>query len=125
MKSIRIAVAMLALIGIAVSLTHAQEKKDVDKAKIVGKWKVIKAEGVPPGTIVEFSKDGKLKISIEADGMKLELSGTYKVEGDKLQTALKVGDKEEKDEDTIKTLTDDKLSIIDKDGKGAELERAK
>jgi uncharacterized protein (TIGR03066 family) len=115
----------LALIGIAVSLTHAQEKKDVDKAKIVGKWKVIKAEGVPPGTIVEFSKDGKLKISIEADGMKLELSGTYKVEGDKLQTALKVGDKEEKDEDTIKTLTDDKLSIIDKDGKGAELERAK
>lgn len=117
--------AVMALVVFGAGLVRADDKKAVDKDKLVGKWKVIKAEGVPPGTIVEFTKDGKMKISIEMDGMKLDLDGTYKVEGDKLHTAMKLGDKEEKDIDTIKTLTADKLSIIDKEGKAADLEKVK
>jgi uncharacterized protein (TIGR03066 family) len=117
-------VAVVALATLIAGINRADDKK-IDKAKLVGKWKVLKAEGAPPGTIVEFTKDGKLKVTIDMDGNKIELAGTYKVEGEKLHTAMKLGDKEETDIDTIKTLTDAKLHLVDKVGKEAELEKVK
>ena len=104
---------------------RADEKKDIDKAKLVGKWKVTKGENVPAGATIEFTKDGKLSMSFDVNGTIMKVEGTYKVEGDKLHTTIKMGDKEEMDTDTLKSLTDDKLVVEDKAGKVVELEKVK
>jgi uncharacterized protein (TIGR03066 family) len=113
--------AVMVLAGLA----RAEDKKEFDKAKLIGTWKVTKAEGAPEGALVEFTKDGKFIVTFEVNGEKKSVDGTYKLEGDKLHTVMKIGDMEMKDTDTIKSLTDDKLNLIDKDGKPAELEKVK
>jgi len=125
MKSVRSAFGILFVAIVAVGIAAAEEKKEIDKTKLIGKWKVVKAEGVPPGTIIEFMKDGKFVVSIDMDGNKITLDGTYSIEGDKLHTTMKLGEKENKNTDTLKTLTAEKLSLVDKEGKVAELEKVK
>src|SRR4029077_17435782 len=66
--------AIACLIGAG---ARAEEK--IDHAKlIVGKWEVSKAdEGtVPPGSIIEFTKDGKLKLSGKKDAADVAFEGT-------------------------------------------------
>src|SRR4051812_41551523 len=77
------------------------EDKDVGK-QIVGKWTVTKADPgtVPAGTLVEFTKDGKMKVTGKKGDEEVTMQGTYKVEGKKISFALKVGDDEKK-----KTIT--------------------
>ena len=122
----------LARIGLATmvvvfagGLTRADDKKETDKAKLLGTWKLVKAENAPIGALVEFTKDGKMIITFDMDGQKKSIEGTYKLEGDKLHTAMKIGDIEMMDTDTIKSLTAEKLTLVDKEGKTAELERVK
>jgi len=94
--------AIVCLLGAA---ALADEKKD--NAKLIqGKWEVVAAhEGGPPkGGIVEFTKDGKLKVTGEQNGMKMEFDGTYKVNGNKMVLTFKFGDTE-----TPVNLTIDKL----------------
>jgi uncharacterized protein (TIGR03066 family) len=104
------------------------DKKRLSKAeKIIGKWEPAKADPKAPGFTLEFTKDGKLKVSIALPGADkpLMIEGTYKVEGDKLTTTGKGPDgKEKTDTGTIKELTDSKL-VIDKDGKTDEFKRKK
>ena len=126
MKGILAAFAIVVALG----TTTAEDKKDdkkIDAAKLVGKWEVTKAAegGAPKGTIVELTKDGKLIVMAEISGEKKEYKGTYKVDGDKLKTEIEIEGTTQKDEDTIKTLTDDKLVIVDKDGKENELTKKK
>lgn len=105
------------------------DDKKVDPAKLVGKWELTKSESgnAPKGAIVEFKKDNKLAITIDFNGKSLTLDGTYKVDGDKLTVTIKPpdGGKEDSDTDTIKSLTDDKLVLIDKDKKETELTKKK
>jgi uncharacterized protein (TIGR03066 family) len=129
MKNLMAAFAVVVCLGAAT----AQDKKDeakkeaakIDAAKLVGNWEITKSPGdVPKGSIVSFDKDGKLKVSIDFNGKKIDIEGTYKVDGDKLVVTIKGPDgKDETDTDTIKSLDDKKLVIIDKDGKEAELEK--
>ena len=126
MKGILAAFAIVVALG----TTTAEDKKDdkkIDAAKLVGKWEVTKAAegGAPKGTIVELTKDGKLIVTAEIAGEKKEFKGTYKVDGDKLKTEIDIEGTTQKDEDTIKTLTDDKLVIVDKDGKENEMTKKK
>ena len=102
---------------------RAEEKADNAKL-IVGKWEVAKAEEgtLPNGTIDEFSKDGKLKLS-GSDEFKID--GTYKVDGDKFTITMKIGDQEQSHTITIKKLTKTELHTTDKDGKVVELKRKK
>jgi uncharacterized protein (TIGR03066 family) len=91
--------------------------------KIVGKWELTKSEEIPPGVIAEFTKDGKLSVTLtvkgpDGKGMSFKLEGTYKVEGNTLTVAMKGPDgKEKTDKDTIKELTDKKLVLEDDKGK--------
>jgi uncharacterized protein (TIGR03066 family) len=94
--------AIVCLLGAA---ARADDKKD--NAKLIqGKWEVVAAhEGGPPkGGIVEFTKDGKIKVTGEQNGMKMEFDGTYKVNGNKMVLTFKFGDNE-----TPVNLTIDKL----------------
>lgn len=123
----RCILSAITAVVVIVGSTHAQEKK-FDSAKLVGKWELTKSESgnAPKGAIVEFTKDNKLTISgTEKDGTKFEIKGTYKVEGDKLVTTLKAEGKEATDTDTITSLTDEKLVLLDNDKKVTELTKKK
>ena len=101
----------------------------IDPAKLVGKWEITKTEDetAPKGAVVEFTKDKKVTLTIDAGGKKVELGGTYKVDADKLTVTFKAPDsgKESSDTDTIKSLTDDKLVLVDNKGKATEFARKK
>jgi uncharacterized protein (TIGR03066 family) len=126
MKTLLSTAVALLLSGVAVQTTTAADAK-VDAKKIVGVWEGAKGGEFPPGATIEFTKDGKVKVSLEANGKKVTVEGTYKVAGDKLTVTMKgPGGKEKTDTDTIKTLTDDKLVIHDaKEKKNVELKKKK
>jgi uncharacterized protein (TIGR03066 family) len=133
MKGIVAAAAALVVFVGGIRADEKDKEKDKDKkvdaAKLVGKWELTKseAENAPKGAIVEFTKDNKLTITVDVGDKKVELTGSYKVDGDKLTVKIKPpdGGKEEEDTDTIKSLTDEKVVLVDKNGKTTELTKKK
>jgi len=104
----------------------ARSEEKVDYAKmLIGKWEVTKAdEGtLPTGSIVEFTKDGTLKLTVKMGDSDMTLEGKYKVEGDKFTITMKVGDDEHKNTITITKITDKMCSTKDKDGKTVECKK--
>ncbi len=64
--------------------TQAELSND---AKIVGTWEIVQSteKNAPPsGSMVELTKDGKVKVFIKADKQAIAIEGTYTVDGDKL-----------------------------------------
>lgn len=104
----------------------AEDKKDNAKL-IVGVWEVTKADAdtVPKGTLVEFTKAGKLKIKLKIDEKEMVLDGTYKVDGDKFIMTISVEGNEMKQTITIKKLTDKEFATTNEEGKSVELKRMK
>ncbi|HTU18619.1 MAG TPA: lipocalin family protein [Gemmataceae bacterium] len=107
-----------------------------NKDKIVGTWELTKGGGeMPPGAIIELTKDGKMKISVkDPKGQTQTMDGTYTVDGDKLITGpldkdgkpIKGKDgKEMKDTMTILKLTDTELVTKDEKGKTDEFKKKK
>lgn len=104
----------------------AEDKKDakINGSKIVGTWIVVKDAELPPGTPVEFTKDGKLILKFTANGKEIKLEAMYKVDGDKLTLTMKNPDgKDEVEVDVINVLTEDKLMLTDPKKKETELKR--
>jgi uncharacterized protein (TIGR03066 family) len=119
---------MLCLSVVALAAVGAEGKKPASNAeKIVGKWKVVKSDAIPLGNVVEFTKDGKMRVTGKrAGGQPLSTEGTYKVQGNKLILTLKgAGGKELSDTATIKVLTDTKLILADAKGEADEFKRVK
>ena len=123
-----LAVGLLAA-GAVSGPVAAQEKKDgTNKEKIVGNWELVKTEEpIPAGikVVVNFGKDGKMKVTATFMGETRTQEGTYKVEGDKLQTTQKQGDMEKKETDTIKALDDKQLVTVNAKGQKTEFKRTK
>lgn len=114
------------LCGLAGAQDKKDEKKDDNATKLVGKWEIVKAGGgAPVGTIIEFTKDGKMMAAIKIEGMDIKIDGTYKLEKDKLSLKMKFGGDEISEDLTIKKLTDEVLELEDKDKKVDELKRKK
>jgi uncharacterized protein (TIGR03066 family) len=106
--------------------TQAEEKSNYAKL-IVGKWEAAKTdEGtLPKGSIVEFTKDGKLKVTGKMGDQEMTIEGTYKLDGDKFIITMKIGDMEHSQTITIKKLTETEMNTTDKDGKVVDLKRKK
>ena len=118
-------VALVAVLFGLAGLAGADDKDDNAK-KIVGKWEVTKSgSDVPVGSIVTFSKDGKINVAVKLDGKDESIDGTYKVEKDKLTVKLKVADQTIEEALTLHKLTDKELEIKDKDGKVDVLKKVK
>src|SRR4051794_17207171 len=86
-----------------------------NKDKIVGVWDFVKSSdqgSLPPGSTFEFTKDGKMKITIQVGDKRNTMEGSYEVEGDSLKSKPPGGEKEETSK--IKTLTDKELVLEDK-----------
>jgi uncharacterized protein (TIGR03066 family) len=117
------------VLGLLVAATAgAQEKKDekIDPDKLIGKWEVTKGtQGLAPGAVVEFAKEGKLRMTFKIDDVEQTLEGTYKLDKDKLKTEVKVGDEKHEDTDTVKKLTDEELELENADGKTLFLKKKK
>jgi len=97
--------------------------------KIVGKWEVSKtgdAQGAPVGAVVDFQKDGKLGMTMKILDKEMTMNGTYKVDGDKLTITMKGLDgKEQSETNTIKSLDDTTMVLIEKDKKETEFKKKK
>lgn len=119
MNALRIVAAAILVAGLVGSLWAAGDKAD-NKTLIVGVWeltKVSKGGKTPLGTKMEYSKDGKMKMTGKADGKEFMFEGTYVVEGNKLTGTMKTSDREEKGILTIKKLTDKELVLEDDVGR--------
>jgi uncharacterized protein (TIGR03066 family) len=104
---------------------QAQDKTKNDQ-KIIGTWAVTKSEEAAPGTTLEFTKEGKLKLTLTVGGKPIFLEGSYKVEGDSIKVSLKgPGGKEKTETVKIKELTDKKLVTVDDRGKIDEFAKKK
>jgi uncharacterized protein (TIGR03066 family) len=91
---------------------------------LIGKWEVTKGDlEVTEGTVMEFNKDGKMKITGTTNGQEQSVNAIYKVDGNKLRFTLKNGDEEEKKEPlTIKKLSQKFMVLKSKGENGFEFE---
>jgi uncharacterized protein (TIGR03066 family) len=114
--------AAVAVVGLWAAGARAEDKPDYAKM-MVGKWTVSKADAdtVPPGTVIEFTADGKMKVAGKKDDKEMSFEGTYKVEGDKFTFTMKVGDMERMETITIVNITKTEMHTKNKDGKVVEL----
>ena len=106
--------------------TSARAVEDTDHAKLlIGKWEVTKAEEgtVPEGSIIEFTRDGKVKASIKK-GEDLEMQeGAYKVEKDTLTVTMKKDGEEQSKKITISKISEKEMTCKHEDGKVVELKK--
>src|ERR1700677_1032532 len=88
-KEIVVNLRLSALIGTAVlGLALTAVASTDNTPKLVGVWQVVKSEGVPPGASLEFTKDGKVKLSAKFGEKAFVIDGTYKVKDNKVDVAL-------------------------------------
>ena len=99
-----------------------KDKDAVDAKKLIGKWE---PKDKKDNVTLEFTKDGKLLLSVDAGGKSQKLEGTYKLDGNKLTVVLKFMDQEMKEEVTVSKLTDDEMETTDSKGKKETMKRVK
>jgi uncharacterized protein (TIGR03066 family) len=125
MKSLATAVACAVVLALAGPSLAAEKKEDAktNKDKLVGVWEVTKSENAPPGATVEFTKDGKMIVTIKDGDKTVKVEGTYTIEKDAITSNLKIEDKEMKETVTITKLTDKELVVKDAKGKVDEFKK--
>jgi len=113
-----------AMVVVLNGCARAADEADVAKF-LIGKWEVTKAdEGtVPEGSIIEFTRDGKVKASIKK-GESLEVTeGTYKVEKDTVTVTMKKDGEEQSKKVTISKINEKEMTCKHDDGKVVELKK--
>jgi uncharacterized protein (TIGR03066 family) len=122
MNAVRM-LAVGAVVCLVATLAGADEKKGDYAKLIVGKWEVTKADAgtVGPGAVVEFTKDGKMKVT----GGDMTIEGEYKLTGETMKISFKAGDQDKSHDLTLKKLDDKTLIVADPEGKSVELARKK
>jgi uncharacterized protein (TIGR03066 family) len=120
MKLLPLASVACLMLGLTAA-SWADTKKDADKKasnkdKIIGTWEAISGE-LPKGTLVEFTKDGKVTITGKIGEKVLTVEAIYEIDGDNLKTSHKEKGKEVKETMKIISLTDKELIAKDDQGK--------
>jgi uncharacterized protein (TIGR03066 family) len=114
MKLLRIALVGVLVFGVTALRAADVKEKEVDKDKLVGVWEATdKSQTIPPGSTLEFTKDGKIKMVIKVKDKTENIGGTYKIEGDSLKVTLKAEKEEHTETIKVKTLTDKELVTVD------------
>ncbi len=121
MRAAVIAVVAVGLLGPSGTGRAADDNKEL----IVGAWEIAysDAKDVPVGTKLEFTKDGKVNITVKADGKDVTVdAGGYKVEKDMVTLTGKDGVKNDKGRICLLNKTslvindevDDKVMVLKK-----------
>jgi uncharacterized protein (TIGR03066 family) len=136
MSALRLLLAAVLVVGLSLT-AHGQDKKDAArkdddkkpdlKKALVGKWEAIKvSEGtLPMGAVVEFTADGKMRVTGKEGGMERKAEGTYTIEGNSFTFNLKVGEREAKQKIIVKKISDTELDTADESGNGVTFKRIK
>jgi uncharacterized protein (TIGR03066 family) len=106
------------------SPTSLQDSK-IDGKLFVGKWEAEKKPDGVDKIVVEFTKDEKVHLTIDAQGQTNKIEGTYKLKGDKLTVKIKVNDQEQEQERTIVKLTENELVTKGDDGEERKYKKVK
>lgn len=116
----RSALSLMLLLAALVSTSAMQEK--VDGKLLLGKWE---PETKPPGAklVIEFASEGKLKVDAEFNGQKVNMDGTYKLDGNQLSITMKQQGKEETTKMTVTKLNDKEMVTKDDKDKTETLKR--
>ncbi len=116
----------LIVIPLSLSISAGADEKPTEKieaAKLVGKWEPL--DGPKEATVVvEFTKEGKTKTTIESKDTTRVREGTYKVDGNKLTLSRIEEGKEESETATVTKLTDTEL-VTEAKGTKATFKRIK
>ena len=111
-----------ALFGLLLVLAPATaEDMKPDEKLLPGKWKLTKtsAGDLPEGLkiVLEIEKGGKFKLTTTNGDEKDVVSGTWKLDGNKLPIEFTEGSRKGmKQTDTVKELTEKKLTLHDENG---------
>jgi uncharacterized protein (TIGR03066 family) len=128
MTMLRLFIAGMIVCALVASTRGADKSKKSDTAKLlVGKWQTTKDhKEAPAGTVIEFTKDGKMRVTLKKGGKEENIAGVYTLEGDRIQYTLKLGETDEKkDPLTIKKITAEQLVLKGKEGDPLEFKRIK
>jgi uncharacterized protein (TIGR03066 family) len=126
LQSVLAGCLVLGLLGCGGSTTKKAEL--TNKEKIVGTWEFVKTAeekgAPPPGTTFEFTKDGKLIMTMKLGEKEVKMDATYTADGDKLTITGKGPKGNEKtDTDTITKLTDKELHTKNAKGQTTEFKK--
>lgn len=97
------------------AVSHVEDK--IDAKLLLGKWQPEKLPDNADKVVIEYKKDDKLSVEVEAQGMKLNFEGTYKVEGDKLNVKIDFNGNVQDQKRKITKLTADELVTNDDESK--------
>lgn len=95
MRAVVIALTAVALFG----ASSAAQAADDNKELIVGMWEIAysDAKDIPVGTKLEFTADGKVKLTVKVDGKDVTVdAGGYKIDKDIVTLTGKEGNKNDK-----------------------------
>jgi uncharacterized protein (TIGR03066 family) len=106
---------------LAVATAAGQEK--LDPKLLIGKWEPVSVLGST--MVVEFTDKGKMSVAVEKGGKSAKVEGTYKLDGDKLQMALVIDGKEQKETITVTKLSAEQFVGKDEKGKEEEFRKVK
>jgi uncharacterized protein (TIGR03066 family) len=112
--------ALAACLVVCLSAAPAADTKNGER--IVGTWEAVKG-AVQPGSTLEFTRDGRLKVTVTVGQRTIKADGTYRVEGDKLTITTRQGGKDTTQHVRIKALADKKLVTQNERGEVDEFKR--
>lgn len=95
MRTVAMAVMAVGLFGTISTVRGADDNKDL----IVGTWEIAysDAKDIPVGTKLEFTKDGKVNLTLKVDGKDVTVdAGGYKIEKETITLTGKDGNKNDK-----------------------------
>lgn len=97
------------------SLASPVRGADDNKELIVGLWELVfsDAKDVPAGTRLEFTKDGKVKMTLKADGKEIAADDVYKIAKDVLTVGAEPRNKRAGDSGRVCLLNKTTLVIHD------------
>lgn len=127
MKTLARSLMALSAVAILAGLSHAADSKLKDQ--IVGKWEPAEQKDAKGSATIEFTKDGKLSISVKAEMLNIDIKGVYKFLDDEnvevtIEAPFGKGEKKS-DKLKIKSIKDNEMTIVNAQGKEEKMKRVK
>lgn len=122
MKILQIAMATLMTVVLTTAASAADNKK-----LLIGKWEATKVdEGtLPKGTIVEFTDDGKLKVTAKKGDKDETVTGKYTADADSFTYTFTFDGMDRSQKITIKKISETELDTANPEGKVVVFKRVK
>jgi len=118
MRTLCVAAACALLLTAGSALRAADKNKDL----IVGKWE---AERNGAKIVVEFTKDGDMKMKVEKGGQTFDAAGKYKfIDDDNVELEMTAQGQTKKDKNKV-AVTKDELTFTNAQGKEEKFKRVK